>query len=250
MITIYDFRNLDVFNNRRRGIPHDNRMRLAVSVFVFLCWLLPGCQEGSAPSGKVDDYLLKSGSLVISEAEFSEELELKRAAYDYGIQNDPDEYNALVIDLVSQLSEELVLRCAAREKGIVVSDQELQAAEDGFRADYPDDSFEAMLLENAITLRFWKRRLGIRLLMDQLIQQELRDRIEITSQEIVAYYNRNKEKFKSIKDETALVANLRMEKAEAEYPEWIKTLEETYPVLINRVKIEQNLKTTKVDNEE
>ncbi|MBI9088213.1 MAG: hypothetical protein JEZ12_03260 [Desulfobacterium sp.] len=225
-------------------------MRLAVSVFVFLCWLLPGCQEGSAPSGKIEDYLLKAGGLVISDAEFSEELELKRVAYAYGVQNDPDAYNTLVIDLVSQLSEELVLRCAARGKGIVVSAQELQAAEDGFRADYPDDSFEAMLLENAISHGFWKRRLGIRLLMDRLIQQDLRDRIEITSREILAYYTRNKDEFESMKDEAALVASLRMEKAEAEYPDWIKTLEGTYPVSINRVRIEQYLKPMKAAIEE
>ncbi|MCP4118600.1 MAG: hypothetical protein GY737_25050 [Desulfobacteraceae bacterium] len=226
-------------------------MRLAVSVFVFLCWLLPGCQEGTAPSAKIDDYILKAGNLAVTEAEFSEELELKRAAYSYGIQNDPEEYNSIVIDLVGQLSEELVLRCAARDKGIEVSGQELQVAEDGFRADYPDDSFDAMLLENAITYEFWKRRLGVRLLMDRLIQQELRDRIEITPREIVAYYTRNKDKFEAMGDEAALVANLRMEKAEAGYPEWMKTLEETYPVSINRVKIEHYLKLTKkADSEE
>lgn len=219
-------------------------------MLVFLCWLLPGCQEGPAPSAKTDDYILKSGSLVISDAEFSEELELKRAAYAYGIQNNPGEYNTLVIDLVSQLSEELVLRCAAKDKGIVVSGQEVQAAEDGFRADYPDDSFEAMLLENAISHGFWKRRLGLRLLFDRVIQQELRDRIEITSQEIVAYYTLHKDKFESMKDETALVAILRMEKAEAEYPDWIKTLEATYPVSINRVKMEHYLKPMKAAIEE
>ena len=220
-------------------------------MFVFLCWLLPGCQEGPAPSAKIDDYILKSGSLVISGAEFSEELELKRAAYSYGIQSDPEAYNTLIIDLVSQLSEELVLRCAARDKEIVVSGQEIQAAEDAFRADYPDDSFDAMLLENAISYDFWKRRLGVRLLMDRLIQLELRDRIEITSPDILSYYTLNKDKFESMGDEAALVANLRMEKAEAAYPEWIKTLKETYPVSINRVKIEHYLKITKkADSEE
>ncbi len=219
-------------------------------MFVFLCWLLPGCQEGPAPSGKVDDYLLKSGGLVISDAEFSEELELKRAAYSYGVQNDPEEYNTLVIDLVSQLTEELVLRCAARDKGIVVSDQELQAAEDEFRADYPDDSFEAMLLENAISHGFWKRRLGIKLLMDRLIQQDLRDKIEITSREIVDYYTLNKDEFDSMKDEAALVASLRREKAETGYPDWIRTLKATYPVSINRVKIEHYLKPMKAAIEE
>lgn len=225
-------------------------MRSAVSVFLFLCWLLPGCQEDKSLSVTTDDYILKSGSLVISDREFSEELELKRAAYTYEIQNNPEEYNTLVITLLDQLSEELVLRNAAKDKAIFVSEVEIQAAEDDVKADYPEDLFEKMLIENAVSHEIWRRRLKYRLLFDRLIQKELREKIEITSEEIVAYHNQMKQSSEPAEDEVALVVNLRREKAEAGYPEWIKTLEKTYPVSINRLRVNTYLKPMKADTKE
>ena len=233
-----------------RGQPHDNLMRSAVSFFLCLCWLLSGCQEDKSSSVAVDDYILKSGSLVISDREFSEELELKRAAYTYGIQKNPEEYSVLVVSLLDQLSEELVLRNAAKDKEVSVSELEIQAAEDEVRADYPEDSFEKMLIENAVSHEIWRRRLKYRLLFDRLIQKDLREKIEITPEEIVAYHNMNKNSSEPFKDEVDLVVNLRKEKAEAAYPEWIKTLEKTYPVSINRLRVNNYLKPMKTETKE
>ncbi len=196
---------------------------------------------------KTGAYLLKSGDLVITDREFSEELELKRAAYPYGIQKRPDAYNTLVVELVDQLSEELVLRCAARDRGIYVTDQDVQAAEAAFRQDYPEDSFKKMLVENAISHGFWRHRLKLNLLFDRLMDKDLRQNIEITPQEMIACYNDLKNSSEGLPDEAELVNKIRMEKAEAAYPGWIENLEKIYPVTMNRVKIDRYLKTMKAD---
>ncbi len=222
-------------------------MRVAFFLMVVLSCLIPWCQQGGEVADNPGGYLLKSGDLVITDREFSEELELKRAAYPFGIQKDPEEYNTLVVALVDQLSEELVLRRAARDRGIYVTDQQLQAAEARFRQDYPEDSFERMLVENAISHGFWRRRLKLNLLFDRLLNKDLRQKIEITAQEMIAWYNELKNSPEGLPDEAELVRKIRMEKAQAAYPGWIENLEKMYPVSINRVKIVRYLKTMKAD---
>ncbi|MDY0220150.1 MAG: hypothetical protein RBR67_03335 [Desulfobacterium sp.] len=224
-----------------------------ITVFVSL---IPWCQNGEEVEEKNEVYLLESGDFAITDREFSEELELKRAAYPYGVQNNPDEYNILVIQLVDQLAEELVLRRAARDRGIFVTPEELKAEENYIRQDYPEDSFEKMLLENAISHDFWRYRLKLNLLFERLIDKDLRQKVEISPQEMVAGYNEIKNNSEEMPDEAELIKKIRMAKAEAEYPAWIKGLEEEYPVLINRVNVDRYLKSVKenkggltVDNE-
>ncbi|ACN15908.1 PpiC2 [Desulforapulum autotrophicum HRM2] len=222
-------------------------MRVVFFLIVVLSCLIPWCPHGEDVPDKTGTYLLKSGDLVITDREFSEELELKRAAYPYGIQKNPNEYNTLVIELVDQLSEELVLRRAARDRGIYVTDQELKANEEAFRQDYPEDSFEKLLVENAVSHRFWRHRLKLSLLFDRLIDKDLRQNIEITPREMIACYNDLKNSTEEMPDEAELVNKIRMEKAETAYPGWIENLEKIYPVSINRVKIDRYLKTMKAD---
>lgn len=225
-------------------------------IVVFVC-LIPWCQTTREVTDKNEVYLLKSGDIAVTDRGFSEELELKRTAYSYDVQKNPDEYNILVIQLVDQLAEELVLRCAARDKGIVVTAEELKAKENNIRQDYPEDSFEKMLLENAISLDFWRQRLKLNLLFESLIDKDLRQKLVITPQEMVAGYNIIKNNSEEMPDEAELIKKIRMAKAEVEYPGWIKELEEVYPVMINRVKIDRYLKSVKenkgrltVDNNE
>lgn len=223
------------------------------AVFVFL---IPWCRNGGEVEDKNEVYLLESGDLAITDREFSEGLELKRAAYPYDIQKNPYEYNVLVIQLVDQLAEELVLRRAARDRGVFVTPEEVEAEEDDIRQDYPENSFEKMLLENAISHDFWRYRLKLNLLFERLIDKDLRQRVEISPLEMTAGYNEIKNNSEEMPDGAELVKTIRMAKAEAEYPAWIKGLEEEYPVLINRVNIDRYLKSVKeneggltVDNE-
>lgn len=74
--------------------------------------------------------------------------------------------------------------------------------------------------------------------------------------EMFAGYNEIKNNSEEMPDGAELVKRIRMAKAEADYPAWIKGLEEEYPVLINRVNIDHYLKSVKdikggltVDNE-
>lgn len=204
--------------------------------FIFFLWGVLvlgsfGCTE--PPDTLSPDYLLKTGSFLLLPEEFAEELDSKLAAYPYDLNKNPMEYNQLVFDLVSILSEESVLLAAAHDSKILVSDSELAAKESFYREDYPEDSFEQMLLENAVSYPYWKKKLKNNLIIDKFIQQELKDKVEILSEDVVSFYNRHLRQ-ESVSDEKKLVSHLRLEKSQESYDEWIMGLKKQYQVDINK----------------
>ncbi|MCP3874966.1 MAG: hypothetical protein GY699_17665 [Desulfobacteraceae bacterium] len=215
-------------------------------LIVFCAVCLTGCSK--PVEEKAPDFLIKTSLITIDSSEFSEELDLKRAAYPYNINENPAEYNEMVMHLVKMLSEEIILLSIAAEKNVTVNDQELQAAEDEFRKDYPDDSFDQILLKNAISYSFWKKGFKKNMIMDKLIDQELKKKIEITPEDIVEFYKKYSVSdtqgpdkkvtgLTNIEDENQLVSRLRMQKTQENYDEWIKQLWNAYPVEINEDKL-------------
>ncbi len=208
------------------------RIRIYFLVLSGLLFLgVSGCTE--VPETPGPEFVIKVGSNRVLPGEFAEELDLKLAAYPYGLKKNPAQYNQMVFDLVSILSEENVLLAGAMEKQIFVTDSELAAAEALFREDYPEDSFEQILLENAIPYQSWKKMLEKDLTIDKFIQIELKDKIEITADDVVSFYTRHKSQ-ESVADEKQLVSHLRLEKSEQSYGEWIAVLKSRYPVEVNK----------------
>jgi len=196
----------------------------------------------------------------ITHHDFSEELDLKRAAYPYNIKDNSTEYNKMVIHLVKMLTEEIVLLSAAQDIGVTVTEAELNAALDEFKKDYPEDSFEQILLKNAISYPLWLNRFKKNMIMDKLIDIELRRKIEITSQDIVAFYKQyqetnvidskdNESVLNSIGNEKELVSQLRMHKTQEKYDRWIQKLGQDFPVQINKEKLKTFLINIEKDEE-
>ena len=206
-----------------------------LSLYIALNFL--SCSE--APKDEVSPFLIKTPLMQMSVEEFSEELDLKRVAYPYNIDEDPAEYNEMVIRLVKMLSEEMVLLSAAQAKSVTLTDQEVQFAENEFKKDYPDDSFEKILLKNAISYSFWKKRFKRDLIVEKLIEQELNEKIEISAQDIIKFYKTYNEgtALKKIENENELIANLKRQKAQDSYDDWIQTLKTENPVEINQEKL-------------
>ncbi len=285
-------------------------------MFCLLCsvFWLAGCAEPETKTKT--QYLIQTQILHISSMGFSQELELKKSAYPYDIKKNPNEYNGMVISLVKMLSEEIVLLSAAADKQIFVTDQEVLLAQKEFKKDYSKDSFEPnslelnslepdsldqdnfepdsfesdsfesdssepdrleqILLENAISYSFWEKRFKKNMIMEKLIDQELKQKLEITPQDIVQFYKTyNKlaidsennptvlneiadEKELNEKDlnekelnekelnekelnEKDLISRLRMQKTQEKYYEWIQNLYQAYPVEINKDKLKNFL---------
>ncbi|MFH2091190.1 MAG: hypothetical protein ABIJ31_02400 [Pseudomonadota bacterium] len=199
---------------------------------------------------------MKTAFIIVTDEEFSEELDLKKAAYPYNIKDQAEEYNEMVIHLVKALSEEIVLLSAAHDLNIMVTDQQVDAAEAEMKKEYPDDTFEKMLLENAISYSFWKKRFKKNMIIDKVIDQELKQKIEISSQDIMAFYQKHADMIpessdqvgdenKTFKNEEHLISSLRMQKTQDSYEEWVQKLWNEYPVEIDK----GQLKTFLIDME-
>lgn len=244
-------REITVMTIAKKGV-------LGVCFGLFLVVCFPGC---SGPEKEVQkEYIIKTGFVTLSSTDFSEELDLKKAAYPYTIKNNPQEYNQMVIHLVKTLTEEMVLLSAAVDQGVVISDEELESAVTEFKADYPEDSFEQIFLKNAISYPFWRQRFHKQLVMEKLIDQQLRRKIEITPQDIIAFYQKYQERhardleknesaLNKIKDEKELVSRLRMHKTQEKYSEWIQELGKDYPVDINKEKLKSFLIGTEINKD-
>ncbi|WP_321491945.1 SurA N-terminal domain-containing protein [uncultured Desulfobacter sp.] len=236
------------FNGRLRGFSSPFSIEalwpvaagIAISIF-----LGSGCTDQKKVELK--GVIIKAGTVEISRADFARELEVKWANYPYDIKDRADEYNAMVMDLVSDLSDEAVMLAAAAAKGIDVDAKELDLALADFKKDYPEDSFEQMLLERAISYPAWKKRLKKDLVIRKLILQDLVASQEIHPDDMIAFYDRvtgqgggqgnnnNDDSNSEIMDENNLVFRLRMEKSQEIFGEWMQKLQDIYPVYIDKL---------------
>jgi hypothetical protein len=142
---------------------------------------------------------------------------------------------------------EMIILERAEELGLYVSDAELEKAVADIKSDYPEDTFEKTLLEFAVSYESWVVRLRNRLLMEKVVDSELKDQIVITPEDIAKYYEKNVKDQKPDMDSAAkmedinemMIKHLRQEKTEQAYKKWIKELKQRYTIEINSIQWEK-----------
>ena len=200
---------------------------------------LVACSDGSGPSLQ-DAVLIRTDQETVTLAQFERAFEAARIAYSDDRSVDPQVMENARLRLLNQMAEEVIIDRRAKELGIVLEESELESAIEAIRGDYPDDTFEQMLLESAIPFSLWKDRLRVRMLMQKVVDRELVQPLTISAGEIEEYYKAHEQEF-GVPDgevqETDLnrriVERLRREKVEAAYPQWMDGLRERYQVEIN-----------------
>lgn len=199
---------------------------------------------GCGPSGSepTEDYLIRVGERKVTVREFLQAFELAQTAYPGSLAQDPAGLKEARTQLLNEMATELVLFKRAGELGLSVSDAEFEAAVDAVKSDYPPGVFEQTLIESAVSFDAWKHRLRSRLLMDKLVDAELRGQIAISPEDVAGYYDQHfrgkaagadsGEKFQRLKE--IIVADLQRQKIEDAFGAWIARLKEKYPVEVNR----------------
>jgi len=198
--------------------------------------------------------------------EFNNAFEIAKIAYEDDISQHPEDLRNAQIRLLNELTVEMILLEQAQKLGISVTDAELEKAVSEIKSDYPEGEFEKALLEFAVSYDSWKNRLKNRLIMDKVIEEELKSRITITPEDISEYYQKHYQgrKMESESAQTsedineAIVKQLRRQKAEETYHSWIEALKAQYVIEINSElwekitgskSIEENEKTVGDDSE-
>jgi FKBP-type peptidyl-prolyl cis-trans isomerase (trigger factor) len=215
---------------------------LAGFVAWLVLWGLTGCANSDGPGA---DFLVRIGDHVLTTTEFNQDFEIVKAAYPSNLRQNSEELQEAQLRLLNQLVDELVLVVKAQELGIQVSDEELNQAVAEIKQDYPDDLFQQTLLEQAVSYDAWEKRLKTRLLIDKVIDRDLKEKIVISADDIATYYEQHYKKQSpqgdSVKNPEVesninefIIRALRRKKAEEAYKDWITGLKKKYHIEINR----------------
>lgn len=221
--------------------PATRGLVAAAVVLLGLSLLLQGCQQDHASSSLV---LMKIGDRVVTVDEYRRDFNIHRMATGADADDDPAAAREMQIRFAQQLADQLVLLEHAGSLGIEVTDPELDKALQAIKRDYPDDVFEQLLLENAITLDEWRASLQTRLIIERLIEQELEAHIRISEEDMAQFMAQLRSNYadaapgQEVKVETpsdkAIVDQLKRSKMEKAYAQWIAALKRKYPVEIDQ----------------
>lgn len=223
---------------------NDFRHGRRIGVILSLLAVLACNPSGPEP---VEDYLIRLGGLKVTSQDFIQAFELVKTAHPGSTDPNAPELQAARRQLLNEMTRELIMLKRSEELGITVSQAELNAAVKSVQADYPPGVFQTTLAESAVSFGTWKRRLGLRLLMEKLVDVEVRPQVIITAEDVAAYYERNyqgkasgadsDQKLERLKQ--VLVADLKREKTEEAFDGWIEELKQKYVVEVNQPQWEQ-----------
>ncbi len=206
---------------------------------IVLILLLSGCEKKDPDPGK--DILFRIDERVMTVLDFNDAFEIAKIAYENDIRERPEELKKAQIRLLNQLIVEMILLERAEELGIAITDAEFENALSEIKSDYPEGEFENTLLDFAVSYDSWKDRLKNRLILEKVIEEELKNRITITPEDISEFYRKN---YEGKEEETepgnqtedineTIVKQLRRQKAEETYNSWIEELKAQYNIEIN-----------------
>ena len=199
-------------------------------------FILSGCS--GTESVQIDEYLVRVDGNVVTVLDFQRAFETAKSAYPHNVTNESSVYREVKQHLLNQMIEALIVVQRAKELNITVIDQELGDAVEKIKRDYPEDEFEQMLLEYAISYKLWEKGLRTRLIMEKVITEDLKNNIVVTPDDMAKYYSEHlKEGSGDLSNKPATeiaVKNLRNAKAELAYKTWINELQRKYKIEINK----------------
>ncbi len=90
--------------------------------------------------------------------------------------------------ILDQLIEEKLLAQEAERRGLRVSEAELKEQIDKIRADYPDQSFEEMLVREFVDFNVWQESIRANLLIRKVTDTIIKERMRIKPEKWAEYY--------------------------------------------------------------
>jgi parvulin-like peptidyl-prolyl isomerase len=189
-----------------------------------------------------DEYLIRVSERIVTVSDFNQAFEIAKSSYPNNLSQNSVLLKEAQVRMLNQMIEELLVLQRGAELQIELTESEVTKAIENIKADYPEGVFEQMLLEYAVSYRFWEKRLKIRLTIEKVVDREVYQNITLTPEEIARFYKENYEGKQPASDQdqgktdinSLIVKQLRRQKAEEAYRLWIKNLRGKYTVDINQ----------------
>jgi peptidyl-prolyl cis-trans isomerase C len=166
------------------------RLRILFLLLLGVLAFSPGC--GSEPVVEKVAPLIRINDQEISKAEFL-------TAFEQSLQKDQPlsgiEREELQRSFLVQLIDRELIHGEARRLNVTLTEADLETALQSYRQDYPGTSFDEMLKERGLTLPFWREELKESLIMEKLLDQAVYSGVQVTDQEVAAYFEANRDQF-------------------------------------------------------
>ena len=111
-----------------------------------------------------------------------------------------EERTAMERALIAELIDRQLALAEGNRLGISISEDMLEKSFQTFWNEYPLEKRKALLEEQGITVEQWKEEERLRLLLKEVASRAVYDRLEITQQEVEAYYHDNFADFKEAEE--------------------------------------------------
>ncbi len=105
---------------------------------------------------------------------------------------------SLRLSILNELIETEILMRRAEKLGLLATDEEVDRKLNEIKSPYTAEEFNKRLQEKKISLEDFKRDLRRSLTRDKVLNKEIASRINITDQDVSAYYNAHKAEFNLI----------------------------------------------------
>ncbi|HVZ15540.1 MAG TPA: SurA N-terminal domain-containing protein [Terriglobales bacterium] len=113
-------------------------------------------------------------------------------------QPSDEQADSLKLSILRELIDNEILMQRAEKLGLLATDEEVDKKLNDVKAPYSPDEFTKRLQERNITLDDFKRDLRKSLTVDKVVNKEITSKINVTDQDIEAYYNSHKPEFNLI----------------------------------------------------
>src|SRR4029077_12755285 len=104
----------------------------------------------------------------------------------------------LRLNILHELIDNEILMRRAEKLGLLATDDEVERKLSELKSPYSNEQFQEKLKQKKITLDDFKRDLRRSLTVDKVLNKEVTSKINVTDQDIAAYYNAHKSEFNLI----------------------------------------------------
>lgn len=140
----------------------------------------------------VNKVVLIVGSRHITTNELEKDIEF----ISDGMEVPAEQQNQIRKQLIEKIIDHYLIIEYGKEKGISISEEELQSALEDIKRKYTDNSFKDALLRGYVDFRQWKDRLREKLLVNKIIRSISDKIVPPSNQDIKRYFEENKDEFR------------------------------------------------------
>src|SRR5437868_23383 len=166
--------------------------RAFAAVIVLALTVASGCRSGKDGS----DVMAKVDGRKIYRADVDKYYANQTSGSDQ--QPSGEQAASLRLSILNQLIETEIIMHRAEKLGLLATDEEVDRELNKIKAPYTQEQFDQRLKEKKISLDDFKRDLRRNLTRDKVLNKEITSKINITDQDIAAYYNNHKAEFNLI----------------------------------------------------